>query len=504
MNFCACLYWCRSSKKDLDTLRFYYAMGLSAVVGETTMGTLGASCCKSQSVGEDSKRMKALRGLVGVKSLREIAMTDAVSTVRQVQKLRPVWFMRGVSKRTRRGVQKLGVEQDQNSRFEIKHESVAKAGLPQQISEEIFHSNALIAEIWRMACDKVISDSTQYPKVEAVHKFEELWLLAEEVCDQETPGCKISDKIRTYHALCKQYLGTIEVQARRLANLTVTRPLKRSRNCLISAPRWNPVKMRKKWSFSCKSQPPKISGVTIPCFICGCESHKNTLVANGINPEDISIRICNDCGRLAHKECITKQNLRKPHFCCKYVKRYLGQNATELEISEPVKPKPLREDMKCLICGDECSRSHLDRLDCSETGCNYGAHESCAAILCQINGDLLNASEFKCNDVNYYLKPTEIVGLATSDPIKFAAIRIILKSRGSIRHSSYSPTRIRYENPDIECHRCNEPININELDHELAYCSARYAGTPVPARDYEYVMSRAKRIRRFALNDYPP
>ena len=46
LNFCACLYWCRSSKKNIDTLRYYYAMGLSAVVGETTLGTLGRAAVR--------------------------------------------------------------------------------------------------------------------------------------------------------------------------------------------------------------------------------------------------------------------------------------------------------------------------------------------------------------------------------------------------------------------------------------------------------------------------
>ena len=62
INNAACLYWCRSRPEDLNRLRFYYAMGLSAIVGETVMGTLGASCCKSMSVAADSSRMKELRG----------------------------------------------------------------------------------------------------------------------------------------------------------------------------------------------------------------------------------------------------------------------------------------------------------------------------------------------------------------------------------------------------------------------------------------------------------
>ena len=208
----------------------------------------------------------------------------------------------------------------------------------------------------------------------------------------------------------------------------------------------------------------------------------------------------------AHRpyEMCFKQNIGNSFFRCKHVKRYLDENAAELLMTEPVLPKPLREDSKCLICGTECDKSHPDRLDCSETGCRYGVHESCAAILFHINDDTLNALEFKCNQINYYLKSDEVSRLATGSQAAFATIKIVLKSRGPIKPSNYSPTRIRYENPDIECSRCGYLININENDHELAYCRARYASTPVPTRDYEYVLSRAKRIRLFALNDFPP
>ena len=90
------------------------------------------------------------------------------------------------------------------------------------------------------------------------------------------------------------------------------------------------------------------------------------------------------------------------------------------------------------------------------------------------------------------------------ESIKWKTIHSILKSRGTVKHQNYTPRRKRYANPDIECEKCGETVNINEMDHELAYCNARYAGTPVPTRDHEYVMSKAKRLRRLTLKDYPP
>ena len=191
-------------------------------------------------------------------------------------------------------------------------------------------------------------------------------------------------------------------------------------------------------------------------------------------------------------------------FCCNAIERFLGKDSTELEISEPIPPKPIREDMKCLICGDEMNVYYIDKLPWTEEACKYGAHEACAAILFKINNKPLLANNFRCCHVTYYLKPEEVSGLITGGSAKLDSIRIILKARGIVKHTSYTPKRVRYENPDIRCERCGDVVGINEEDHDLAYCSARCAGTPVPTRDYEYILSRVKRVRRIALNDYKP
>ena len=76
--------------------------------------------------------------------------------------------------------------------------------------------------------------------------------------------------------------------------------------------------------------------------------------------------------------------------------------------------------------------------------------------------------------------------------------------RKTINVATYTPKRKRYENADIVCEHCGETVAINEEDHLLKYCRARYSGTPVPSRDYDYVVARFKRIKRIALRDYPP
>ena len=182
MNNAASLYWCRSSKKDLDRLRFYYGMGLSAVAGQNAMTTLGMSSCKQMSVSEDNLRMNDLRKLVGVKSIKEIAMTDAVATIKQVEKFRPAWFVRGTGRRTRTAVESYGVHFDLSAKYVVnKHKKLVDIDFPTEISESISESDALIGDIWRLACEKIISDDENKVIHEHIykHKFEEFFILFE-------------------------------------------------------------------------------------------------------------------------------------------------------------------------------------------------------------------------------------------------------------------------------------------------------------------------------------
>ena len=80
----------------------------------------------------------------------------------------------------------------------------------------------------------------------------------------------------------------------------------------------------------------------------------------------------------------------------------------------------------------------------------------------------------------------------------------VSERRGRIDTSKYTPKRKRYMNPEIECEHCGEMIGINEEGHALTHCSASFVGTPVPNRDRKLIFMKLKRIRRIALNDYPP
>ena len=501
INNAACLYWCRSRVEDLNKLRFYYAMGLSAVVGETAMSTLGPGCCKSCSVSKESSRMRVLREMVGVKSLEEIAMTDAVATIKQVVTLRPEWFRRPNSGRKRRSKNCRYTELSLDDNFvETKHVAFQGLDFPLAISDDVAKRGALIGDIWRLAVRKVVKDfetnkNTKVNNNKFKYKFEELWLLAEQSCRDHDKSLKASDIIKTYHAACKDYLGSLDVQERRLNNRTVTRPLKPHRTCKVSPPIWlkrGRVNRGPKFKFSCKSKAPGAVSLSCDnCVVCGVATVDNTVSELGK---------CKLCKRLAHVKCLDRL-LLKHKFHCSDISRHLQKIGVEKKDSVEFPVKPARPDSRCLICGDGLETMVIR---CSESNCGYGAHEACAAILKRICGNELRSDLFSCNDVTYYIKPAEVVNLMSTNSMLVNKTTQLVTRRGKVNYKKYTPKRKRYENPDSICSHCNETIAINEESHLLTYCRARYAGTPVPRRDHDNVVARFKRLRRMALNDYPP
>jgi len=171
-------------------------------------------------------------------------------------------------------------------------------------------------------------------------------------------------------------------------------------------------------------------------------------------------------------------------------------------MNEKIPPKPSRDDMRCLVCGDEILPRK--KVSCDENSCKFSVHLECIKVLAQLNEEHFVESEFVCNHVNYYLRPSEIAEVLLGiDNITKLVKKAVLK-RGEIDHRSYCSKRKRYENPDIFCNKCGQIVGINEIDHELRYCSAVNLGAPIPTRDFEYTASKYKRIRRCALYDYPP
>ena len=496
LNSAACLYWLRSARADIDRLRYYYGMGIAAIVGETAMGVFGTSCCKQMSVSGDNSRMKLLLDMVGLKSLKDIAGTDAISTVKQVASVRPEWFRRSSRKRKRSRPLRYGCSVDNNYVVNT-HKAVEEADLPTQLSESVAESNALIADVWRLACDKVISDYEVRNKTvvsKSVFKYEEIWRVTERVCRAENPKCSFNEILLTYNESCREFLGTDNIQERRLAFLTANRNLRPHSTCKISAPPpWIKPRKRKCTTINCRTIAPSVPNQIQcnPCRICGFSVDMNLTT---------HLRKCKKCKKPAHLKCIKQLFLVPSSFSCTGIERHLGFDAIELRPRPNISPKPAPPHHRCLICGNTCVDDDA-RIDCSENDCNYGAHESCAAVLAKVNSIRLDSRSFKCNSVNYYLKPEEVCKLATDFNNSILSIRAVLTKRGKVNTKKYSPRRRRYENPDAECTHCGIVIHINESNHNQAYCKAANPSTPVPSRDFAYIESRIRRVRKRILLD---
>ena len=143
-------------------------------------------------------------------------------------------------------------------------------------------------------------------------------------------------------------------------------------------------------------------------------------------------------------------------------------------------------------------------MHCNMSTCDYGVHECCLKFHNVVASKSTNSAQFRCDDVNYYIKPEEIdelINLYDDDEDYWIEF---IRQRGTIQTKNYSPKRKRYENPNYVCEYCGETVGINEEDHLLAHCSASFASTPVPSRDFEFVSMKFKKIRLMALYDYPP
>jgi len=438
--------------------------------------------------------MKRLLSFVGLKSIREIALTDAVATIRQTVSIRPEWFERNPDKRNRRPVNRYGTV-SMGKIYETDHESVMKAGLPTCISEEISDSNALIGDVWRMAVEKTIADfnAKKSQSLLSLPRYEQLWLVSERVCREESKKFSASEALMTFHEACRMELGSLNIQERRLHRLTISRPLKLHKTCKISAPPpWIKPKLHKRFMFSCHAKCPLIPSTLNPCRVCGYEVDLRSRK---------SFRRCRKCNKPAHSKCIEKLFVEPRLFACRAISRPLARDAEELRPKPVIPPKPTLESKRCLICGDDCGTDSPSRVTCVESGCEYGAHEVCAAVLCRLNGGLLVSTEFRCNNVTHYLKPSEVARYCDCSSESLSALREIIQTRGRINYKNYTPRRQRYENPDVKCPKCDEVIGIAEANHVESYCTAPGLGTPIPSRDYEFVESRIRRVRKFILLD---
>ena len=229
------------------------------------------------------------------------------------------------------------------------------------------------------------------------------------------------------------------------------------------------------------------------CIACGHE-----LMPDSGN---YKLKGCRKCKRKIHDECY-EVLLLGPRFLCHSIREPLVSPGVKQEVRVSIAEKPIRDSCRCLVCGDVESDSAV-KIKCMEN-CGFWVHHKCIDVLANLNEERFIESEFSCNHVNYYIKPDEVNMLLSNNSNIIENARCAVERRGEINHTKYDVKRKRYVNGDLTCEKCGQVVSVNEEEHELRYCSARYLGTPIPTRDFEYTASKFKRIRRCALYDYPP
>ena len=487
VRFGSCLYMSRCLEWEINRLRFYYAMAVSAVLRINALDVLGPTCCRSRSVTSSNNDMKRLLRKTGFPSLLSMAQTDAVATVRQVHKIWPAFFenpsgIRIVSKPSRLGMHYLPV-----SNFS---KEVIAAGLPSRLSNEVIQSESLIGDVTRLAWQKIKQKST--PRLYTCEWFE---FILDNCLNLIRCEGKIdySEAMSTYQKLCLEEFGALEIQDRRSRFLDEQNRLIPDLKCSVAPPDWNrKSKEKKKLFFGCTRDTVKTSETDKLCDeanfrgwcrICGYWVHGDKFVT------------CKICKKASHVKCVDVLRIPKMSFKCSRVNYFLGRDAELLKDPgiAPLEP-PVLKKHRCLVCGENINAR--PSIACT-LQCSYRAHVDCIKCLEAIIGASLNNDKFKCNDVIFQMRPEQVLRGQELQTSSVVSLRDVLKLNGKVNTAKYTVRTKRWLNEEVNCRKCHRWYGLNETDHHATYCTG-IQGTPLPRRDTPYMLSRCKRFRHIS------
>ena len=520
-RFSACLYWTRCIDSEMNTLRYYYGMAAAAILRMNACEVFGLAICKSESVyGNNPDYIKLLK-IVGLPTLRDMALTDAVSTVKQVSKIFPEFFSDDDSKE-RPNVNRcrfLRLERNRNSRnlalrrntqetFPLKSfdnsKEVSEAGLPSKLSRIVVKSNALIGDVWRLACEKVKQNKKGQFEYR-LERYEQLFEVAKRFVRVDSSKFSMVKTCLHYKELCRRELGISEIQERRLAFKSPINKLEANKICTVSPPVWEKPKKDKLKTFNCHTSPPQHSSNAVDenepvCVICG---YNIEFEVNLAGRKNYKMAKCKKCNRGAHEKCSYNLFMSKKSFLCSKILRHLGKGSKEIFshiMDEPLeKPNfpPRRKEM-CLICGSTDGRQKKNNLPCVHR-CGFYAHHRCVRALGAITGqNLVNRNLFSCRAVVYQFMPCEIHGITNWPNEKRANLIKRIKQRGKVNTSRYNNRQKRWLNDEIECEHCGRWYGVNETNHVAKYCNGAQ-GDPITSDNLSYPFAHLKRFKHLTM-----
>jgi len=281
LRFCAAFYYLRSTQRQIDTVRFYYAMALSSILGLSVYETMGAACCKSMSVSEGNKSFDKLLRLTGQPSLRRIAMKDAWVFVRQCIEIEREWFL-PENERLR--------EKELEREVECKKKKAEY--FPKFVAREM--QGSLVEDCWLLArghrvenseldsAQRILSSPKRIKLKKGERVFEKFWKMAV-LRVKEVSGGEVRSRLirETFKVQVLSELEALEVSDRRYFHKTPSKQLETDKRCPVYPPDWSRSVMGTQpvLNFSClKPAPQRYVGKIYrqcekegmyPCLICG-------------------------------------------------------------------------------------------------------------------------------------------------------------------------------------------------------------------------------------------
>ena len=367
-RYSAALYWLRATDEDLKTIRFYYTLCLSAVLGLTGYETVGAVSMMNNSVLFSNSFYRKMLIITGMPSLKDMAIDSARTIIDQTFHLKHEYF--AIS----------------SYRCE-KHSLLDSNGYPKTIAPSM--KNTILDHILQLAKTKTYRETEKKWKSKAI--YQDLYLTAQSQFCTEIPPVtskanttlflsksakkklrrkkkKRFDKIpkevdplyitTLYKNLVRDEFGLLDTNERRLIYRSPTSKLIVNRICTIRPPDFCDKRSIKhpRLAFSCLTTFRHNSGNVclsdlITCLIC------NNCVHPNLSNQSIS---CKKCFRTFHKTCVDTQNFRvSSSFKCSDISKLLDNNI----VTSGRSYAKLKIRDKCLVCGLSCDNPN--KISCS-------------------------------------------------------------------------------------------------------------------------------------------
>jgi hypothetical protein len=433
-NFSSSLYWCRTSSKVMNKIRFYYCISLGAILGFDSYQSVGASSMKTQSVTEKCSFYLKLLDFTGSRSLKDIAIVNARALIKQVFNIKPSWF-------------------HFSSKRIDKDSLLNKNSLPKCISSHM--KNTVISKVLSLSkCStrketkkkeqQLASKKKEIPHYDQIYREVRKYLeLKEKDTNAYIPGCEYVDPTFVYSFylnICKERFSIFETGDRKLAFRESKDPLVKKKGCQLHLQ--------------------DSSGDEKNCIIC----------SNLIENDNFVKCTKTDCDYMVHTECltytekVTNSTIDLDTYSCLLVKE------EEIKLKKII-PKPLiplsegcqidvknvkdnHNHRRCIFCR-KVSKTKLE-YSCTEN-CPYGIHKHCLLFVARkqnlpmmsSRNPLLSLSGFKCCWVK--------------DIINKDLYKINQLSKSTKRNTIY-------KNEHVYCSRCENFVSIYERDHLLSNC----------------------------------